>query len=310
MASKIPPSAFSDYLAMGMGRSYEALAKRYGCSKKCVTQRAVKERWQERARELEREAAKEGERRATAAAEDATERHAKLAKLLLSRGLDALRNSQSLSTLEAVRTIQAAVKLERELGLTTGSDSSGGILSTRPHDGTLAPRAYVRFAMQSPYWLTTLLASVEHWGAKADAADRSIADQIVEFCAWIDETALREDLQPIIPIHQQLRLCFELEPDPSRAEEMEVKLRRLYGEMCCYREKRRVAALDVSDATTLGIEAPKSRWSGPGVRPKLTWRQAFGCDADDPIAFVAKNLGTPVLAASAPDGEVGSEDET
>lgn len=63
MASKIPPSAFSDYLAMGVGRSYEALAKRYGCSKKCVTQRAVKERWQERARELEREAASRVEKK-------------------------------------------------------------------------------------------------------------------------------------------------------------------------------------------------------------------------------------------------------
>lgn len=293
MASKIPQTGFTDYVGMGVARSYEALARRYGCSKKAIVKRATRERWQERARELEAQAAKNGERRVAATIEDASERHGKLARLLLARGLEGLKAGPTLNAIEALRTIQAAVRMERDIGVSSdvSVEGAGRHGSTRADDGTLAANAYLRFGMQSPRWIASILAAVEHWGDKSDPAERSIAESIRDLCAWIDETVVREDIQPIVAIHVQLRLCFELEEDPSRVIEMEEKLQQLQEALVHYRERNKIDTQDGFDAATLGIDAPQSQWTEPGLRPKLKWAEAFGVQtADDPIAFVANSV--------------------
>lgn len=56
MKGKIPPDAFDVYLAMGPGRSYQAVASRYSVTKKSVTKRAIRDRWQERIQDIESKA--------------------------------------------------------------------------------------------------------------------------------------------------------------------------------------------------------------------------------------------------------------
>ena len=53
---RIPPDAFFFYMSLGKDASYDAVAKRYGVSKRAVTRLAVKEKWQERVKELHQKA--------------------------------------------------------------------------------------------------------------------------------------------------------------------------------------------------------------------------------------------------------------
>ena len=48
MTAKIPPDAFDYYFGLGTGRSYQAVADRYGVTKRAVTNYATRERWRER----------------------------------------------------------------------------------------------------------------------------------------------------------------------------------------------------------------------------------------------------------------------
>jgi hypothetical protein len=43
---KLPPEAYSYYLGLGPGRSYEAVARHYKSSKRAVTNLAAREGWQ------------------------------------------------------------------------------------------------------------------------------------------------------------------------------------------------------------------------------------------------------------------------
>lgn len=59
MAKRIPSDAFEAYFALGANRSYQALADKYGVTKKAITLMAKRERWQHRIAELESKAREE-----------------------------------------------------------------------------------------------------------------------------------------------------------------------------------------------------------------------------------------------------------
>ena len=48
MSRRIPPEAFSHYVSLGPGRSYQAVAEHFGVSKRAIVARAKAEDWQER----------------------------------------------------------------------------------------------------------------------------------------------------------------------------------------------------------------------------------------------------------------------
>ena len=48
MTNKLPTEAYEYYIAIGPKRSYSAVAKRYGVSKRSVTKRARRDKWQDR----------------------------------------------------------------------------------------------------------------------------------------------------------------------------------------------------------------------------------------------------------------------
>ena len=54
MNRKIPSDAFEQYVALGPGRSYEALRKVFGVNKRSIVKLATKEKWQERLAGIER----------------------------------------------------------------------------------------------------------------------------------------------------------------------------------------------------------------------------------------------------------------
>ena len=61
---KIPKEkAFSCYNALGVGRSYRAVADKFGVSKTAIANCAVREKWQERIEECERKTREEIERK-------------------------------------------------------------------------------------------------------------------------------------------------------------------------------------------------------------------------------------------------------
>ncbi len=58
---KIPPEAFDHYFSLGPPRSYQAVAERYGVTKRAVTNLARREDWQRRLTEIEAKARDEAD---------------------------------------------------------------------------------------------------------------------------------------------------------------------------------------------------------------------------------------------------------
>jgi hypothetical protein len=114
---KIPQDAFEFYFSLGPQRSYEQVAGRYGVTKRAVTKLAARERWQERLEKVEAEARSRSDQKKVEALEAAKERHMQALRLVLGKGIEALRGMHIDSPADAIRAIGLAVREMRvELG--------------------------------------------------------------------------------------------------------------------------------------------------------------------------------------------------
>ena len=114
---KIPPDAFDFYFSLGPPRSYQAVAERYGVSKRAVTYLATKERWTDQIAALERKAREKSDERKVDALQVAHEQRLKALRMVLGKGLEGLRRMTIVSPADAVRAIGLAVREIRvELG--------------------------------------------------------------------------------------------------------------------------------------------------------------------------------------------------
>lgn len=113
MAKRIPDDALDAYIALGTARSYQALADRYGCTKKSITKRALKERWQERIAEIESKARERSAQKAVETLEEMRTRHLKAFRALELKALEALRSMTLESPADVVRALEVAVRNER-----------------------------------------------------------------------------------------------------------------------------------------------------------------------------------------------------
>lgn len=113
MARKIPKDAFDVYMSLGPGRSYKAVADHFGVSKRAVTNRATKEKWQERATEIETKARQGAEQRLVETLEDMNTRHLKSLRVVQARAVEALRGMPLQSAMEAVRALDLSIRQER-----------------------------------------------------------------------------------------------------------------------------------------------------------------------------------------------------
>ena len=113
MNRKIPPDAFEFYFSLGAERSYEALAQKYGVTKRAVSKLAAKERWQERLRDLERKARERADERVLETLEDVSARHLKVLRFIQNKAIEALKSMPLDSAMDAVRAYHSSVEKER-----------------------------------------------------------------------------------------------------------------------------------------------------------------------------------------------------
>jgi len=111
--SHLPTDAFSQYLAMGPERSYEALARRLGVTKRTVTRTATKERWQERIVKIEQQARERADEAAIETLQAINARHLKMLRAIQGKALQALQALPLATGMDAVRSIEIAIKQER-----------------------------------------------------------------------------------------------------------------------------------------------------------------------------------------------------
>lgn len=113
MNRKIPPEALSVYLSLGPGRSYEAVAKHYGVTKRAVVDRAKKEQWQDRVAQMEEAARTRAEVQAGQSLDEMNERHLKTAQLIQRKALETLARVPLEDAMDAVRALKIGVEHER-----------------------------------------------------------------------------------------------------------------------------------------------------------------------------------------------------
>lgn len=113
--AKIPATAFACYLALGPNRSYEALAQKYGCSKKAITRHGTKEHWQERLAEVEENARKATAAKAGESLSALHDRHRRMVRMVQARAIEKLKDTPLRTAMDAVRALAIALREEREL---------------------------------------------------------------------------------------------------------------------------------------------------------------------------------------------------
>jgi hypothetical protein len=115
MNRKLPSDAFDHYVAMGDHRTYAAIAKQFGVSKRCVTKRAAKEEWTERLAKIQADKRVITDRQMSEGLAEMQERHMKIVRLMAGRALEGLKNNPIDNGMDAMRAADLAVKLERLL---------------------------------------------------------------------------------------------------------------------------------------------------------------------------------------------------
>ena len=112
---RIPSDGFEVYLALGDGRSYQAVAVTFGVSKRSVTKKAAKERWQERLAAIEKTARERAEEEYTETLQAVNRRHLKMMQALQGKALEALKNYPIHNAAAAARVLDIAVARERAI---------------------------------------------------------------------------------------------------------------------------------------------------------------------------------------------------
>lgn len=110
---RLPPDAFAYYVALGDGRSYEAVAQHFGVAKSTVVTRAQREDWQLRLEEMERTLRQKAAEKARESIEDLNNRHTKILKAVQAKALEALKAMPLTSAMDAVRALDICIKQER-----------------------------------------------------------------------------------------------------------------------------------------------------------------------------------------------------
>jgi len=111
--SRIPIDAFEYYVSLGPERSHRAVADHFGVSKRGITKHAVKENWAERLEKIEEAVRERTDSKLADALEEMRERHLRTIRAMHARALTALKQYPLNTAMEAVKTAEMAIKLER-----------------------------------------------------------------------------------------------------------------------------------------------------------------------------------------------------
>lgn len=113
MNRKLPHDAFAYYVGLGPDRSYQAVANHFSVDKKTVTRRAAVEDWQGRLAKVEAEARSRTEEHLIENLESVNRRHLQTLRVIQGKALDALKRLPLSSAMDAVRSLDLAIKQER-----------------------------------------------------------------------------------------------------------------------------------------------------------------------------------------------------
>jgi transposase-like protein len=111
--TRIPPDAFEQYVALGPGRTYVALAKRLGVSKRNITRKATAEHWQERLAKIESTARERFDEKLTETLQAVNSRHLKTLRVIQAKALQALQAMPVGSAMDAIRALDLSIRHER-----------------------------------------------------------------------------------------------------------------------------------------------------------------------------------------------------
>ena len=110
--TKLPFDAFEHYFALGVERSYRAVAEHFEVSKTAVANFAEREGWQDRVLEREEKAREALDKKAVESIEQMTGRHLRICKFVEKKALETLRSSPLSSSMDAVRALQICMRQE------------------------------------------------------------------------------------------------------------------------------------------------------------------------------------------------------
>ena len=113
MNKRIPEGAFDFYVGLGENRSYEAVARHFGVSKRAITSLAARAEWPLRLEQIEREAREKSAKRLVETLDEMNERHLRIVKVVQGRALEALKAMPLDTAMDAVRAIDISIKQER-----------------------------------------------------------------------------------------------------------------------------------------------------------------------------------------------------
>jgi hypothetical protein len=111
--TRLPDDAFTQYVALGPERSYDALAKRLHVGKRSITRLAAREHWQERLAKIEEQARARLDDKLTDTLQEINARHLKIVRAIQAKALSALQSIALDSGMDAVRALDIAIKHER-----------------------------------------------------------------------------------------------------------------------------------------------------------------------------------------------------
>jgi hypothetical protein len=113
VSAKIPADAFDFYVGLGSDRSYQAVADRYGVTKRAVVKHAARERWAKRLLEVEEAARSESDKDLANEVVEMRARHKRMMKAMAVRALTGLKELPLKSGMEAIRAAELVIRMER-----------------------------------------------------------------------------------------------------------------------------------------------------------------------------------------------------
>jgi membrane carboxypeptidase/penicillin-binding protein len=113
--TKLGPAAFDFYVGLADKRSYDAVADKFGVTKRAVSKHAAHHRWQERLTTIEQAASAKSVVKLTDALSEMNDRHLRVVKAVQARALEALRTTPLRTGLDAVKALDFALRTERTI---------------------------------------------------------------------------------------------------------------------------------------------------------------------------------------------------
>lgn len=113
--AKIPSDAFDVYVSLGPVRSYQALADRFGVTKRAITKAAAREHWQDRLVQIEAQVRERSDIKIVETLEAMNTRHLKMLQVVQGKALEGLRHFALKDAMDAVRALDLSVRQERTI---------------------------------------------------------------------------------------------------------------------------------------------------------------------------------------------------